>query len=277
MDLNAYLKGLQRLVTALKKLHAPKKPAGDDLLAESLNQAIDAEKALNLSELRRTLEHEVKEVRERLETSLDHRRETLLKAARNANLAHKRFGDFDRVGPFKVTYRGKKVSLELGSESVVDFEAVDGASILTTIQQRLTTLSAEPFSREEFFRILKDALRLARERGKDREGWVPVRLLYGYVALLRNLDFENFVKKPSPRNFRDYTSAQFVFDLARFGQDGWSCGDETLRAETTNMATVSAGKAMTLPSLNEIETLGHQLARLRIDKSGTDRDSGKAR
>ena len=104
--------------------------------------------------------------------------------------------------------------------------------------------------------------------------------MYVYVAMLRNLQFDDFVKKPSARSFRDYSSAQFVFDLARFGRRDWSCGDETLRGETPNMATVLAGKAMTLPNLDEVDKLGSQFAQVRIEKGaagGTERNPGQAR
>ncbi len=144
----------------------------------------------------------------------------------------------------------------------------------------MAALEAQPFSREDFFRSIKDAIRLARERGKDRDGWVPVRLVHVYVALLRNLQFEDFVNKPTARSFRDYSSAQFVFDLARFGKKEWSIGDETLRAQTPNMATVSAGKSLTLPNLEELDKLGHQFALVRIEKGpagGAERNTSPAR
>ena len=276
MDLNKHLEEIQRLATALKMLHAPKKPPGDRALADLLEKAISAAKALNLAGLRSALEEEAGDVQKRLATSLEHRRESLLRAARESHVFQKRFGDFDRVGPFKVSYKSTKVVLEIGSEPVTEFEATDGAQILAMIQQQQAALDGHPFAREQFFRSVKDAVRLAREHGKDRDGWVPVRLVYVYVALLRNLDFDDFVKKPSPRSFRDYSSAQFVFDLARFGKSDWSCGDETLRGETPNMATVSAGKSLTLPNLDDMDKLGHQFARVRIEKGaagGTERNS----
>jgi len=276
MDLNKHNKELQRLSAALRKLHLAKKPVSDQVLADLLAEAIAAAKAPNLGELRSMLDQEAEVVRKRLEDALEHRRESLLKAARDANLSQKRFGEFDRVGPFKVSYKGKRVLLELGSEPVTDFEVTDGAETLAKIQQQSAALEAQPFSREEFFRSVRDAIRLARERGKDRDGWVPVRLLHVYVALLRNLQFEDFAKRPGPRTFRDYPSAQFVFDLARFGKTEWSCGDEILRGEPPNMATVASGKSVTLPNLLDTEKLGPQLARVRIEKGaagGTERSS----
>src|SRR5687767_7001344 len=69
MDLNRYLKELQRLGTALKKLHAPKKSLSDDVAADLLSEAIAAENALDLSELRPTLEEEAKGVGKRLEAA----------------------------------------------------------------------------------------------------------------------------------------------------------------------------------------------------------------
>jgi hypothetical protein len=266
MDLTKHLKELQRLSATLKKLNAPKKPLSDHVLADTLGEAIAAAKAFNPDELEATLEQEAEDVRKKLEDAIEHRRESLLGAAREANVSQKRFGEFDRVSFFKVSYRGKKVLFEIGSERVAECEATDGTQVLAAIQQQQAALEAQPFSRDEFFRSVRDAIRLARERGKDRDGWVPVRLVYVYVVLLRNLQFEDFMNKPSSRSFRDYSSAQFVFDLARFGKTDWSCGDETLRGETPNMATVSAGKSLTLPNLDELDKLGHQFARVRIEK-----------
>ena len=107
-----------------------------------------------------------------------------------------------------------------------------------------------------------------------------MRLVYVYVVLLRNLQFDDFVSKPSTRSFREYSSSQFVFDLARFGKKDWSCGDETLRGQTPNMATVSAGKSLTLPNLEELDKLGHQFALVRIEKGppgGTERNPSQTR
>lgn len=280
MDLNKHFKELQRISAALKKMHSPKKPLGGHVLADTLAEAIAAAKAFNPDELLAMLAQEADGVRKSLEDGLEHRRESLLAAARDAKMFQKRFGEFDRVGPFKVSYRGKRVLLEIGSEPVADLEATDGIQVLATIQQQLTALEAQPFSRDEFFRSIRDAIRLARERGKDRDGWVSVRLVYVYVTLLRNLQFDDFVNKPSTRSFRDYSSAQFVFDLARFGRNDWSSGDETLRGQTPNMATVSAGKSLTLPNLDELDKLGHQFALVRIEKGsagGTERNPSQAR
>ena len=279
MDLTKHLKELQRLSAALKKLNTAKKPLGDHVRLDLLAEAIAATKVFESFELRPALEQEAESIRRRLESSLETRREDLLKAARQAGVPQKRFGEFDRVGLFKVTYRGKKVALEIGSEPAAEFEATEGEQILVAVQEQLAALEAQPFSREDFFRSVKDAVRLARERGKDRDGWVPIRLVYVYVVLLRNLQFDDFVKRPSIRSFRDYSRAQFVYDLARFGKKDWTCGDETLRGETPNMATVTAGKSVTLPNLDELDKLGHQFARIRIEKGaagGTERNPGKA-
>lgn len=280
MDLNKYLKELQRLSAALKKLDATKKPLAGHVVADRLRDAIAAAKTFDPTDLLAALEQEAEVVRKKLEDATDDRRESLLTAARDANVSQKRFAEFDRVGPFKVTYKGKKVRLEIGSEPVTEFETTDGKEVLATIQQQLAALEAQPFSREDFFRWIKDAIRLVRERGKDRDGWVPVRLVHVYVALLRNLQFEDFVNKPTARSFRDYSTAQFVFDLARFGKKDWSSGDETLRGQTPNMATVSAGKSLTLPNLEEMDKLGHQFAMVRIEKGsagGTERNTSSAR
>ncbi len=66
MDLNKYLKELQRLAAALRRLHAPKTPLSDHVRADRLEEALAAEKTLNLSELRPTLEQAAEDVRKRL-------------------------------------------------------------------------------------------------------------------------------------------------------------------------------------------------------------------
>jgi hypothetical protein len=281
MDWKKHTRDLQRLVAALRKVQKSKKPLTDEQFATVLRNAADAAKCLALSDLIVWLENMAGEVESRMKAALDQRRESLLLAARNANVRHKRFGDYDRVALFKVSYRGTKVRLELGSETLREFEEADGARILEAIQRDSALLEKESFSREEFLRTIKDAIRLARERGLERDGWVPVRTLYAYVVLLRNLGSEDFVRRPGARSFRDYSTAQFVYDLARFGRGGWLLGDEILRGMTPNMATVAAGKTMTLPDLENTETLGPQLAVLRIEhKGGTggaERGPGQAR
>jgi hypothetical protein len=279
MDIAKHVKDVQSLHTALRKLHQQKKPLGDYELAQALSVANAAAKALDMEELRSQLNKEDDNLQDHLKSALERRREQLHISARNANVSFKRFESFDRVAYFKVNYKSKKVSVEIGSELVSEFSAVDGEQVFSAISELMACLESTPFSRKDFFLTVKDGIRLAREHGRDREGWVPVRLLYVHVALLRNLQFEDFVKKPSQRSYRDYSSAQFVFDMARFGKSGWSCDGETLRSESPNMATVAAGKAMTLPNLDELDKLGHQFARIRIERGaadGTQGDSGEA-
>jgi hypothetical protein len=281
MDLKQITKDLQRLVGGLRKIHTSKRPLTDEQRVTILHDAAAAAKGMALDALISWLEQETREAEGRLQVAIERRRESLLLAARNENVHHKRFGEYDRVELFKVSYRGKKVRLELGSEPVCEFEEADGERILERIQQESERLEKEPFSRDEFFRTMKDAIRMARARGLERDGWVSVRTLFAYVMLLRNLGFEDFVRRPGSRSFRDYSTAQFVYDLARFGRGGWSLGDEILRAMTPNMATVAAGKAMTLPDLDSLETLGPQFAVLRIENKGgtggAERGPGQAR
>jgi len=279
MDPSKYLAELQRLAAALQKLSPPKKPLSDNQLSEAVSKAIAEAQGFDVNGLLAALHEHARELSERVKSTVEQRRESLLNAAQAAGMPHKRFGEFDRVGPFKVSYKNIKTRLDLGSELASEFEEADGLRVFERIQGQLLTLDQQPFAREEFFRTIKAALRVARERGQERDGWVPVRSLYAYVALLRNLQFDDFVKKPTAKTFREYPTAQFVYDLARFGRKDWSCGDESLRAETPNMATVSAGKAMTLPNLEAMEKPGPQFARLRIERggaNGTDRSPGSA-
>lgn len=277
VDLKVQTKALQDLLASLKKLGSPKKPPADRVLAAQLADAIMKTSAIDLVALKGVLETSVAEVRLRLDASVEQRRERLHLAAREAGMVQKRFGDYDRVGPFKVSYRGKVVILEVGSERCGEIEATDGDQVLAAIKEQLAQLDASELKREEFFRVLKDSWRLVREHKKDVDGWAPIRTLYPYIVAMKSLQSEEFMKKPGARSIRDYSSAQFVYDLARFGRRGWGCGDEILRSQTPNMATVASGKCMTLPNLDEMDKLGEQIARIRIEKGaagGTERGAG---
>ncbi|GAB6064266.1 hypothetical protein [Deferrisoma palaeochoriense] len=280
MELKAQYQDFKKLTQILGKL-CGRKELPDEKRIATLRSAIVAAQKLSLDGLLADLESELSDLERRINEHLTSRRERLLLAAREARVPHKRFGQYDRVGVFKVSYKGMKVRLEVGSEKVCEFAEGDGEKIFGRIQEEAAALEREPFSREGFLRTIKDACRIARERGQERDGWVQVRVLHGYVALLRHLQFEDFMKTPVAKKFRDYSSAQFAYDLARFGRSGWSLGDDMLRTMTPNMATVSAGKAITLPNLESVDTLGPQFAVLRVEKkggaSGSERGSGETR
>ena len=184
-------------------------------------------------------------------------------------MLHKRFGDYDRVGPLKISYKAKKVKLEIGSELLAEFDESDGVKTLERAKLALEALEAEPFDREKFFQTLKDAVKLARDHGRaDREGWIPIRVGLHLCGSPEALHLEEFTKKPETNKFRKYSRAQFVYDLARFGAKGWSVNDEMLKSRTPNMATVAAGKAMIIPELRSLEGSGTQVAVLKIEKAG---------
>jgi hypothetical protein len=268
MDISKVAKDINRLNLAVKKLVSTK-AVSDFERVEQLKKAVNEARNVSINELSKHLEQILEETQARINTSLQERRETLLMASKKAGLQYKRFGDYDRIDIFKVSYKGKKIRLEVGSEPVCEFEESDGAKILCRIQEERKKLDGSPFSRERFFQILQYGCSLAQREEKALDGWVPVRLLHAYVALLRHLNSDSFLKDPSPKKCETYSSAQFVFDLARFGQTGWVCGDYELRSQTPNMNTVAAKKAVTLPDLVTVDKLGPQFAVLKVKRSET--------
>ena len=269
MDLKTNILGLQKLTKILRTIQSPKKQLNDYQLSETLRKALNALDEARLDTLACSLSDEEKIVTERINKATDQRRENLLGAARSLSLPHKRFGDYDRIGPLKISYKAKKVKLEIGSEPLAEFDESNGVKVLEKARQALETLEAEPFDREMFFQTIKDAVKLARDHGRaDREGWVPIRSVYTYAVLFRHLHFEDFIKKSETNKFRKYSRAQFVYDLARFGAKGWTVNEEVLRSRTPNMATVAAGKTMIIPDLRSMEGSGTQVAVLKIEKAG---------
>ena len=148
----------------------------------------------------------------------------------------------------------------------MDVYEPDGTRLFNIIKMKESALNEEELSREEFFSLLKESMTLAKIRGLNRDGRTPVRKLYPLFVLARQCRSEVFLSKPDAKNFRDYQTFHFVYDLARFGRDGWRCGDEILRTQTPNMATISKGETMMLPALDLAEGSGHQIAVLWIEK-----------
>ena len=61
--------------------------------------------------------------------------------------------------------------------------------------------------------------------------------------------------------------AQFVYDLARFGRDGWKTDrGERLCNQPPNMASIAKGTTVTLPSLDGDGSGGPQLGAVWVDK-----------
>lgn len=268
MDFKKEIKELQSLITQLKNIQTPKKTLNDFQLAEKLQKARSVAMAITLSDLIAQLEQQEFETKQKITASLDERREKLLFTARDAGTPHKRFGEYDRVGVFKVMYKGRKVRVEIGSEMVCQLDETDGGKIYHVLKHEMEQLESSPFEREEFFKTIKEAYHLARVRDEVRDSWAPVRTVYIYTALLRNLQFDDFLKKPATKKFRDYSTAQFVYDLARFGRRGWSVGGEVLQSQTPNMATTAAGKTIALPDLDSLTGMGSQFAVLKVSKKG---------
>ena len=93
-------------------------------------------------------------------------------------------------------------------------------------------------------------------------------MLYPLLVLIRQSRNERFVAHPVLKSFTEYPISQFVYDLARFGREGWKTDrGERLCNEPPNMASIDKGLTMTLPSFNGDGSGRHQLGAVWIDKA----------
>jgi hypothetical protein len=267
MDYQETLKKCQKLSQALQKILKAKNRHDSEFI-KLLKSALAAAQEFPQEQLVINLERHLKDLEAQTQELLRRRREALLFAAKEAGLPHKRFDGYDRIGPLKVLYREKKVILEIGSEKMRELEEVDGSQLLATIKESLASLEKEPFKREEFFRQLKYAYFLKKEELRPRDGWVPIRELFPVFVLTRQLANRAFMAKPESRTFQAYSTAQFVYDLSRFGRQDWGCNGERVETRTPSMRETQY--AMTLPNLESVEKSGPQIAHFRIVK----RESG---
>lgn len=105
---------------------------------------------------------------------------------------HKRFSDYDHVGPFKISYKGRLVLLALGSERFETLSEANGAALFELIREQANGLECDVMPREVFFQTLKDALRLAKTMGHAEDGRVAVR-----ASILSLFSPDRLAPKPS--------------------------------------------------------------------------------
>ena len=234
----------------------------------ALGKAIAALQEIELERVLSDLSRERSALVQSRNEALEHRRENLNRSAKEAGWPVKRLKDHDFAVGFQVSYKLERVTLRLGSELLMTFDEPDGVCLFLRLQQERSKLEGFPFARLDFIESIKDAIHLARRQGKDRDGRVPIRALYPLIVLARQSRDERFIKRPVTRSFTEYSMAQFVYDLARFGRDGWKTDrGERLCNQPPNMASIAKGATVTLPSLDGDGSGGPQLGAVWIDRT----------
>ena len=238
---------------------SPIQALGDlDKAIAALQNLISGDALSNLEQERNRLVHH----RDNLLTNM---RADLKRSAEDAGWVVTRRAHYDYVGCFTVGYKQKRVTVHVGSEMFATIDEVDGNKLFTYLQEARNTLDGVSFDRKDFFQTLKGAISLSRTQGLSRQGKVPIRPLYPMMVLVWQSRAEGFLKEPTQRLFTDYSRAQFVYDIARFGRDGWTLESERLASQTPNMATIGRGATMTLPSLDGQRSTRHQIGALWIE------------
>ena len=233
-----------------------------------LGKAIAALQELELARVLSDLNRQHAALVETRDNALKLRRENLARSASEAGWPVKRLKEYDFTVGFQVSYRLERVTLRLGSELLTAFDEPDGASLFSRLREERTKLERFPFTRQDFIESIKDAIHLARRQGKDRDGKVPIRTLYPLLVLSRQSRDEHFIKRPVTKSFTEYSMAQFVYDLARFGRDGWKTDrGERLCNQPPNMASIAKGTTVTLPSLDGDGSGGPQLGAVWIERA----------
>ncbi len=207
-------------------------------------------------------------VAKELMATVEARRDDLHQAAESAGVSYRRGPSRDRVDLFDVTYAGSKVRLSVGSEHVCDLTEAGGSQLLERIRDERSKLDQDCWDREQFFAHVKAAHALVAVTEKPRDGWMPVRLIHAAMLLTRGYASKQFLQKPSPRRIQPYSSAQFVYDLARFGEMGWECGGARLKSRSPNMRTASSKACMTIPDLHNPGGTGTKVGHLKVELRG---------
>lgn len=265
--LTSMLKTLDRARKAVDLLVKAKDTSPVGRIA-ALDKAIAVLQAIEPARMLSVLDRERSVLVRNREVALEHRREHLTRTAKEDGWPVKRLKEYDFAGGFQVSYKLERVTLRLGSEALTTFDEPDGARLFSRIKAERSKLDGFPFARADFIESIKDAVHLARRQGKDRDGKVPIRILYPLVVVARQSRDARFIKRPITKSFTEYSMAQFVYDLARFGRDGWKTErGERLCNQAPNMASIAKGATVTLPSLDGDGSGGPQLGAIWVDKA----------
>ena len=238
---------------------------GETVSVASLDKVIDVLRPI--VDILSTLDTQRAALTKERDETLNARRERMHQAAQEAGWAAKRLKDYDYVGCFRVNYRQERVTLRIGSEVLSTFDETDGDRLVTRLQDEKRKLDEFPFIRTEFFQSIKGAIHVARVQGKDRDNKIPIRILFPLVVLVRQSFDNRFVSRPVHSSFTEYPMAQFIYDLARFGRESWTCRDERLRSQVPNMVSIGRGHTVALPSLDGDGSGGEQIGLVWIQRA----------
>ncbi len=133
------------------------------------------------------------------------------------------------------------VKITWGPEPVASLKGLDPGRVAQAIQKHEKALK-RPFVAEEFFRLLQQAYRRARqEAGPDRR--VPLALVHRHLTLL--LQPRTFWQNPVRTRFREYPRSFFAYDLYRLRQS--SLGDRVRLYVATFDQTRDPSQALFVP------------------------------
>ena len=262
-----------RLLRDLDK--ARKAIAGNRGDNESLKKALsDVDKAIhavtNLSDSRSDLDRVRQDLEERRDSAFRNRRQRLKEHANAANWHVTNMDSHDYVGCFKVSYNQERVIVEVGSETLCKFDEIDGTKLFAFLKDARAALDAVHFDPKVFFSVMKQAVSWAKAQGLRAHGRpevVPIRKLYPVIVLVRQSKDDGFFQLPTQRKFSDYSTAQFVYDLARFNRQVWQPEMESLKFHSPNMIAIDRGDYFALPRLRGD---GHiiQISAVEIARTG---------
>ena len=135
MSFASYIKSLEALLRAIKPL-AQNTDMSDMEREAALDKALSAAKVLDVNAIVVELQSQIDTAKHTLETALTRRREELHIAAKVNGVPNKRFSEYDFIGPFKISFKGRKVQIDVGSERVAEIQEPDGARLFEIIKAR---------------------------------------------------------------------------------------------------------------------------------------------
>lgn len=216
---------------------------------EALGKFSESLRTLDLPGLTAVVEAERGRIKELIATDLKRKRELVLQTAESMGQPVRRYSDYDRIGPFRITHQGASTKVAFGRLAVESFDEANGEKAAERIVALRKETLEGAFDPRVFYHEFQQAVRHASVEDALHDGWVRLDAIYREFALgqMRSGFGKRGWKEAKPT--APVPLVRFVVQFARLLLAANYPKGQYLRIRTPAMAL--SGEAFQVPDLGD--------------------------